>query len=685
MNVRLRAACYTRRMSDTAPFGPSDIFAFTWIRDARLAPGGATAVYEVTRFGPEDRSKPDEADPETGKHLKEYSDLFIVDVASGEGRQLTSADTVDSGARWSPDGRTIAFARTSGEVTQVYTITVDGGEPRQRTSLSQGASSPCWSPDGKQIAFVAGTDWGKEKPERSKDPYLVTRSVWRFDAIGDLDMAVSNVHVLYLETDETTQLTDSPTRDQICGWLPDGSGLVLLCAMKPDDFRSLSPELRLVSDDGEETTLVPLDWGMIGDAAVAPSGLEIVIVGRPNDGAPIGTSGKLYRVPIVDGIRTKGPVSPVCIHPDTYFDPSGSLEGRIPAAIPTRLFASDDRVFCNSQTRGTAGVYCMGSEATPELLVGGDRSCHLVDRQADRLLILADDINSAPYLMAANLDGSGEKVLARTNEEQFDGIEPLEIMPLEFSGTDGVSVDGWFVRPSGATGPMPTILWIHGGPHGAQGHRFAYDTWMLTSRGYAVMFVNHRASTGYGDAFATAIKGDWGNLDHNDLMAGVDEAIAQGLADPDRLGVCGISGGGNLSCWIVGHTDRFKAAIPQNPVTNWVSFYGVSDIGVWFSREQMGGEPHEIPEVYARCSPITTAHRCTTPTLLIQNEADWRCPPEQSEQFYTVLRANGCEVEMLRHPAAAHGGSVRGPLQARVSHLRHTLRWFNRFVLEKDA
>ena len=151
-------------------------------------------------------------------------------------------------------------------------------------------------------------------------------------------------------------------------------------------------------------------------------------------------------------------------------------------------------------------------------------------------------------------------------------------------------------------------------------------------------------------------------------MAGVDFAINKGWVDANRLGVTGLSGGGNLSCWIVGQTNRFKAAMPQNPVTNWVSFYGVSDIGVWFATEQMGGHPWEVPEVYAKCSPITYAHHCKTPTLLVVSEHDWRCPPEQSEQFYTVLKVNGCIVEMVRMPDAAHAAAINGALPNRRIH-----------------
>ena len=226
------------------------------------------------------------------------------------------------------------------------------------------------------------------------------------------------------------------------------------------------------------------------------------------------------------------------------------------------------------------------------------------------------------------------------------------------------------------------VLYIHGGPHSGFGNTFSFDFQMLAGAGYAVLFINQRGSTGYGDAFATKIIGDWGNLDYKDLMAGVDAAIERGLVDPDRMGVCGLSGGGNLSCWIVGNTDRFKAAVPENPVTNFVSFYGVSDIGPYFAAREMGGLPHEIPETYRRCSPITYAHRCKTPTLLIQGEYDHRCPPEQSEQFYSILKVNGCTVEMVRLPESYHTGSINGALKFRKAQNDALLDWMNKYVLK---
>lgn len=163
-------------------------------------------------------------------------------------------------------------------------------------------------------------------------------------------------------------------------------------------------------------------------------------------------------------------------------------------------------------------------------------------------------------------------------------------------------------------------------------------------------------------------------------MSGIDYVIDQGYSDPERLGVFGLSGGGNLTCWIIGNTNRFKVAIPENPITNFFSMFGVSDIGSFFIADYVGGKPYEIPEIYRRCSPITYAHQCTTPTLMIQHDNDLRCPPEQTEQFYAILKSVGCTVEMLRFPNSSHIGSIFGRLEVREEHNRAQLEWFKKYI-----
>jgi dipeptidyl aminopeptidase/acylaminoacyl peptidase len=649
-----------------------------------------------------ERAAADDQDAED----RELSTLYLHDFENGTTRPLTAGKTMDAHPAFSPDGGTIAFLR--GEVAQrgasdgrekkkqIYLIPVDGGEARALTSLSQGAGAPYWSPDGTAIAFAAGIDYGEEeKPDRAKDPYRVTRNVWRFDGIGDLDLAVTNLYVTDVASRLTSRITDHDGMVGSIRWSPDGSLIFYSLSKLPDRWNGTHNRHYVIRPGGEIVHDID-DRPTWGDGTWLPDGSGLVFIGVESTDTPIGTHPDLWVYRLSDGSasnRTAG----------MELDLDGSLEARMPAHRQRDcgivVDPSGQYAYLQVQRAGRVGICRIALEGEPscEPLIDGERTCSLYDcvpADSVRLLYAVADIVTPPDLYVADVSGAAD------HRSSVDGVERRvtdlngaltaelvvpTVRELEFPGSDGTAVHGWFVSPPRSAGPSPTILWIHGGPHGAQGFQFAFDTLLLAGAGYGVMFVNHRASTGYGDAFSTAIHGDWGNLDYRDLMAGVDFAVAEGLADPDRLGCCGISGGGNLSSWIVSHTNRFKAAVPQNPVTSWRSFYGVSDIGVWFSRKQLGGDPHEIPEVYDRCSPITTAHTCTTPTLLIQCEDDFRCPAEQSEQFYTVLRANGCIVEMLRQPGGAHGGSIRGPLPLRVANLEAKLDWFDRYIPRRGA
>ncbi|MGB1287486.1 MAG: S9 family peptidase, partial [Aggregatilineales bacterium] len=462
-------------------------------------------------------------------------------------------------------------------------------------------------------------------------------------------------------------------------WHPDSSRIVYGTMMQPDDWRGFMTSWYLHTPDENRQRILE-DWHSVAMLRWTPDGKNFVFIGE-KDEALIGTHSDLWVMNIASGEasnRSAGLERGI----------AGSLEGRMPSLgqLRPQIFISEDgqSAYTQVQDGGTVPIYrfALSGDVDYGAVLSGDRTCMLLDMADDTLIYSVDTIKYTPDIFVAKTDGSAEKQQTWLNGTFLEKIIMPETVHLQFKGSDGVAVEGWYVKPTDDTdSPAPTILWIHGGPHGAQGHHFAFDTHMLCGAGYGVMFVNHRASTGYGNAFSTAIKGDWGNLDYHDLMAGVDMAIEQGLADADKLGVCGISGGGNLSTWIVGNTDRFKAAIPQNPVTNWVSFYGVSDVGVWFATRQLGGHPHEIPDIYRKCSPITYAHNCTTPTLMIQCEHDWRCPAEQSEQFYTVLKANGCTVEMLRQPGGSHGGSIRGTLPLRRVNLEAKLDWFNTYIM----
>lgn len=641
------------------PVVPEDLFRLATLQDARLSPDGRSVVYALASF-----------DKDSAEHVA----LWLLSLETGASLQLSAGQGRDTSPAWSPDGSQIAFSSTRSGKPQIYVIPVAGGEARALTTLEQGVSgSPFWSPDGRQIAFTATP---VAPPDLNK-PYRLTRRVYRFDGMGNLDTAVQSVYLVPAAGGEARQLTSDAQNHTLCGWSPDGTELLVLSTMDPADQSGYHARLRTLNLDGAATELTG-SWGYATGAAWLPDGQRVVFYGTPY-GRPMGSKNDIW---LID--RTGG--TPECRTAGLAYHPGADLQYDMAVALSARLLPSADSsvVYSQIQVGGTVQVYTIAlngpEECTPVLT--GERSCFPLDLGTAGLLFGISSMQNPLDLALYNLASGSERQLTEINADVLATWATGAVEHLDFDGSDSEPVEGWLMRPANGAAPYPTVLYIHGGPHSGFGHAFSFDFHMLAGAGYAVLFINQRGSTGYGEEFASAIIGDWGNLDYHDLMAGVDAAVARGLADPDQLGVCGLSGGGNLSCWIVGQTDRFKAAVPENPVTNWVSFYGVSDIGPWFATAEMGGRPHEIPEVYARCAPITYAHRCTTPTLLIQAEADHRCPAEQSEQFYAVLKVSGCPVEMVRLPGGSHAASIFGEPELRRAHNAALLGWMNQYILE---
>jgi dipeptidyl aminopeptidase/acylaminoacyl peptidase len=654
---------------------PEDLFRLRFLQGARLSPDGRNVVYAVSHVAEED-ARPDE-DGQEELEEKEYVTLWLLSLETGEARPLTAGLARDSTPRWSPDGKVIAFLSSRGDKPQIYLLPVDGGEARALTALSQGVGSgPEWSPDGEFIAFTAGPP---KKPLSLDKPYRVTRHTYRFDHMGPVDNAVQDLYLIPAGGGQPRPLTHDNWLDTMPRWSPDGREIIFVAMMAPDTHAAHLGRLRAVGLEGK-TREITGGWGEVLSAAWALGGERIAFIGKPH-GRPIGSKLDLWVVGREGG-------EPECRTSGLEFGVGGGLQSDMAALLeslaPDLLVTPDGLTACvGVQEGGTVAIYRVALSG-PESwapVVGGERSCTPLDLDEKHLLFAVSTLHSPPDLLMVTPAGADERRLTHLNTGQLAGIARPAAVQLLFPAADGVQVEGWLLRPPVGDPPYPTVLYIHGGPHSGFGHCFSFDFQLLAGAGYAVLFINQRGSTGYGDGFANRILGDWGNLDYTDLMAGVDFAIEGGLADPQRLGCCGLSGGGNLSCWIVGQTDRFKAAVPENPVTNWTSFYGTSDLGAWFAAEELGGPPHQIPEVYRRCSPITYAHRCKTPTLLIQGESDLRCPAEQSEQFYTVLKANGCVVEMLRLPHSDHVESMWGKPIVRRAQNRALLDWMNQYVL----
>ena len=249
----------------------------------------------------------------------------------------------------------------------------------------------------------------------------------------------------------------------------------------------------------------------------------------------------------------------------------------------------------------------------------------------------------------------------------------------------GARVQAWLMRPnrftsSGANVRLPAVLEIHGGPHGMYGFGYFHEFQVLASRGYAVIFANPQGSTGYEQAHTEALRGKWGEVDFPQQMAVVDAAIARGGIEPNRLGVAGGSYGGFMTNWVIGHTDRFRAAVTQRTISNMYSMYGTDDIAVISLAHEIGGAPWDSPELMARymaLSPISYVRNMTTPLLILHAEQDYRCPMEQAEQLYLALKQLGRKVEFVRFPDESHGLTRGGKPKHRIEHMTRLVGWFD--------
>ncbi len=641
-----------------------DLFKFNYLLGAQLSPDGRNVVYALGHEGvDEDR---------------EYASIWVLALDTGATRRLTDGRAHDTNPQWSPDGTRIAFQSCRDGVTQLYLMAAEGGEPWAVTSMKQGVGTgPAWSPDGTRLAFTAGPD---VDPPILDKPYRVTRHIYRFYLMGYLEGTLQDVFVIAADGGEPTRLTHDDWHNTGPQWSPDGRQILFSATMAPDDHLAFYPRLKAVSLEAEVRDITS-DWGIVYSASWSPDSARIVFVGVPR-GRPISAKSALW---IVD--RQGG--EPECRSENLTYQVGGQVQPDMVALLGNwfvpRILVTDDgeQAYVRVQRGGALSIYRIGLTG-PESwapVFEGERSCFALNLHDGQLLFGASTLNNPADLYLAAADGSNERRLTDLNAELLAERDLLKVERLLYPSSDGVQVEGWILTPPTGEAPYPTILYGHGGPRSAWGHLFSFDFQMLAGAGYAVLIINQRGSTGYGEEFGHRLIGDWGHLDYDDLMAGVDFVIDKGIADPDRLGVCGLSGGGILTCWIIGQTDRFKAAVPENPITNMTSHYGTSDIGTWYAVGEMGGLPWEIPEVYRRSSAITYAHRCKTPTLLIQSEADYRCPLEQGEQFYTALKANGCTVEMLRMPGADHTASILGPPVYRRAQNEALLDWMNRYVL----
>jgi dipeptidyl aminopeptidase/acylaminoacyl peptidase len=601
-------------------------------------------------------------------------------------RPLTSGRHRDSAPRWSPDSRSLAFVSDrDNDSCQLFLLSLAGGEPCQLTSLKRGAGTPVWSPSGDRIAFSARVDIEAiagqegESDERGKPPRarIITRVRYKADGEGFLEASHRHLLVLDIQHSSATprQITDGDFDDADPCWSPDGSLIAFTSNRERDRDLSLLSDVWIVPSAGGRARRLTRHKGQAGQPAFSPDGTRVVFLGHER-GWEYGVNTGLLHATIQAAEVTS-------LSGDTphELENSANSDVRDPAAPSAPSYTSDGRgILTLASCAGSVEILKYSRDGgQPEFVLGGpEREVAAFSTAGDRLVALISD-PTHPYEIVA-IDHGQERRLTHENDALLEALALSPAEPFAVTSTDGESVHGWVIKPVGFSErkQWPLILEVHGGPETMYAATFMHEFQVLAGRGYAVVFTNPRGSKGYGEAFTARIFADWGNQDAADCMAAVDAAADWTWVDSARLGVTGGSYGGFMTSWLLGHTRRFKAAVAQRGLYNFVSFYGTSDIGQWFGDYVMGGPVYERDELYRERSPITYAAEMRTPLLLLHSESDLRCPIEQAEQLFVRLRRLGkTEVEMVRFPDESHNLSRSGRPDRRVERLERIVGWFD--------
>lgn len=652
------------------------------VSDPCISPDASAALFTLRQ-----------ADLEKNKY---GSSIWLAPLQEGEARCLTPGESASGGARWSPDGMQIAFTSDRQKPkSQIYLLPSDGGEARALTRIEQegGVEALRWSPDGSRIAFLfraTPAGYRKEETEQRKrdeksSPVRVhTRLNYRLDGAGYHDGEYRQVWVADVATGECRPLTSGPHECGAPVWSPDSQRLAFLSDRRDDrDVERPNTQIYTVAAAGGELALVPSPASSKGALSWAPDGLTLAYAGpveEEDDWGPRNT--RIWLLPVAGGeARDLLDGTDHSAGYDTLSDSHDAGAGDLiqwAADSQTLFFAisawGDTRLF-----RARVG----GGEPQPITPERGEMGGFSVSAAGDRV-VYTFGTGSAPHEIFA-LTGAGASPVQRTriNSELLEGVRLSPQSPVQVSGPQG-EIQGWICRPPemSADRKYPLVLYVHGGPHLQYGAVFFHEIQYLAANGYVVLYVNPHGSSGRGEAYTRSIKGAWGSIDFEDVMAAADYGAALDYVDAARTAIMGGSYGGYMTAWAVGHTDRFRCAIADRLVGNLQSMSGTSDF-TWRPDTYWPGSAWADPSTLWRCSPLAYAANITTPLLLIHSEGDLRCPIGQAEELFAALRMQRKTVELVRYPAeSSHGLSRNGPPDLRLDRLQRNLAWLDKWLKE---
>jgi dipeptidyl aminopeptidase/acylaminoacyl peptidase len=681
-----------------------DLWALETMGNVAVSPDGRRVAFVMHGT---DKTKDETHDTIFLLHLDERGQ------AVGEPRRLTSGTKHDSNPVWAPDSRRLLFlSDREGEKNQLWLIESDGGEARKLTSMLHGVSDAAWSPDGRWIAFTAAAapyddddvlmgrkildEAAKKKYEEEERTRLrsVTTIFYRLDGRGIFEK-FDQLFVMPAPASSADAVDPAAIRRLTAGefdhvqplWTPDSREVGVLCNRNESRHQgSFARDLWTIDHETGEARWLTEGTLEIGAYSWSPDGRMAVVVGSWDEVVHGSSIERLHLVTRAGNAEDRL----LLLTPDLDNSTAPAVGGRFGFPGPYRPQWSEDgqQIYFLLTEHGSVHVYRMelDSRTITPLTTDETVTGFLALLPGDRSLFLAQARPDHPwefYRLSLNAEGASEQQrLTRIYDSAVAELQWGKVERFSYQGANGDEIDGWLIHPVGEREGVryPLMVQIHGGPHWAFGCQVDPFWHYFAAQGYAIFGCNPHGSTGQGEEFMRSVIADWGGKDYQDIMRGVDECIARGVADPERLVVTGYSYGGYMSMYIIGQTNRFKAAAPMAGISNLASSALICDICRSDISEAQGYPwDEERASYYRECSPLTYAPRVTTPTLLIRGENDLRCPIEQSEQLYMALKMIGkVPVEFVRVPGAWHAGRVK-PGQW-MAYWEKMLDWFSKYI-----
>jgi dipeptidyl aminopeptidase/acylaminoacyl peptidase len=645
---------------------PEDYFAFHFLNDAKLSPDGKQVAYVLTVI---DQQK-----------NRRNSSIWLVAVdGQSAPRRLTVEGSNASSPRWSPDGTRLAFisnrtvetpaagATAEASRPQLCVLHMDGGEAQVLTHLKNGVNSFQWSPDGKRFVALSRTGPSDQiaASARKSDVRHYKHISYKFNDTGWFDDKRGHLWIIDAASGKEKQITEGEDwNDADPQWSPDSTRIAFVSDRTGKEY-----------DGGhnKDVWVIPADGGAltrISDHAFeddmprwSPDGKQIAFAGR----TARREFAKLYVAPSTGGPSVRVVENFDLIPTDLHWGPRAN------------------ELRFETGTKGTTQVFRVDMTAHKvEPVTSGERGIRGFDmnERAGLMTYLANDFQHLDDVYVAKLDASGERQLTHANAKLWAELDTARVERMPYKSTDGWPIDGFLVKPVGwqSGKKYPLVLSIHGGPAGQYGVDWYHEFQVYAAKGYAVFFCNPRGSTGYGQKFERGIQNNWGGMDYQDVMTGLDAALKQNpWIDADHMGVTGGSYGGYLTNWIVGHTNRFKAAVTLRSVSNFVSDDGTRD-GAYGHEDDFKGPLFDDLDQYWDASPLKYAKNVKTPTLVLHSDNDFRVPIEQGEQWFRALQHYGVTSEFVIFPRENHNLTRTGEPKHIIESLNWQLYWFDRFV-----